>query len=91
MRVDGPGCTLQPPALSDRRPLGGSWESSGLPKTGSMHSGLPKRHAVNSCSLPELPKSDSLDCPRVPGLAWGRLVGCGSFGRVYKGAPSFAM
>ncbi|BDA51600.1 probable mitogen-activated protein kinase kinase kinase 20 at C-terminar half [Coccomyxa sp. Obi] len=32
-----------------------------------------------------LPKNDSLDCPRLPGLSWGRLIGRGSFGRVYKG------
>jgi hypothetical protein len=54
----------------------------GLPKQ------LPRRHSFGSASLPQLPRTDSLDCPRVPGLVWGRLVGCGSFGRVYKGAPS---
>lgn len=52
----------------------------GLPKH------LPRRHSFSSA--PQLPTTDSLDCPRVPGLVWGRLVGCGSFGRVYKGAPS---
>ncbi|CAL8465710.1 g5246 [Coccomyxa elongata] len=35
--------------------------------------------------ITKVPRTRSLDCPRLPGLAWGRLIGCGSFGRVYKG------
>ncbi|BDA51599.1 probable Ephrin type-A receptor 5 at C-terminar half [Coccomyxa sp. Obi] len=55
----------------------------GPPKTDSLaRSGLPKS---GSTATWRLPRNNSLDCPRLPGLAWGRLVGCGSFGRVYKG------
>ncbi|CAL8465709.1 g5245 [Coccomyxa elongata] len=43
---------------------------------------LPK---TTSGAMGGLPKKDSLDCPCLPGLAWGRLIGRGSFGRVYKG------
>ena len=60
-------------------PQGGGWVrgSGGTPLLPRNISAAPKG----------LPKSDSLDCPRLPGLSWGRLIGRGSFGRVYKGVP----
>ena len=58
----------------------------GPPRTDSLAwSGLPK---CDGTATWRLPRNNSLDCPRLPGLAWGRLVGCGSFGRVYKGGSS---
>ncbi|CAL8465712.1 g5248 [Coccomyxa elongata] len=55
----------------------------GQPRTDSLaRSRLPKS---DSMATRQMPRNNSLDCPRLPGLAWGCLIGCGSFGRVYKG------
>lgn len=37
---------------------------------------------------PRQHRAPSLGCPAVPGLNWKKMIGCGSFARVYLGAPS---
>ncbi|BDA51505.1 probable mitogen-activated protein kinase kinase kinase 9 at C-terminar half [Coccomyxa sp. Obi] len=44
--------------------------------------GLPGRGASGSI---ELPRTGRIGCPGAPNLTLGRLIGRGSFGRVYKG------
>ncbi len=53
-------------------------------QTGAMF-GLPGRGILGSF---ELLRAGSLNFPGAPDLALGRLIGRGSFGSFYKGAPS---
>jgi hypothetical protein len=70
----------QPKRLPDRQFLGRPPLSGGLPKESSLASAVPN-------ALTQQPRATSPDRPSVPGLDCGRLIGRGSFARVYKGAP----
>ncbi len=45
-------------------------------------------HVQGTLVSSELPRAGSMGFKGAPDLALGRLIGRGSFGRVYKGAPS---
>ena len=44
-------------------------------------------HLPGTLGSSELPRAGSMGFKGAPDLVLDRLIGCGSFGRVYKGAP----